>query len=216
VKSPQQAGKSHLFHKAARQWLFALSAALLGTIAAGPLDAFAGPQLFLSSLSYARLFSMDGEKAMSLTLSSTSFSNGGDIAKKFTCDGADTSPQLSWSDPPATTKSFALLVDDPDAPVGNWNHWTLWNLPSSARGLPEGVSKEARLPDGSQQGLNDFRKTGYNGPCPPPGKPHRYYFKLFALDAKLDLKAGASKPELEAAIKGHILAQAELMGRFGR
>lgn len=216
MKSPQQAGKSHLFHKAARQWLFALSAVFLGTIAAGPLGAFAGPQLILPSLSFARLFSLDGEKAMSLTLSSPSFSNGGDIAKKFTCDGADISPQLSWTDPPPTTKSFALLVDDPDAPVGNWNHWALWNLPSSARGLPEGMSKEARLPDGSQQGLNDFRKTGYNGPCPPPGKPHRYYFKLFALDAKLDLKAGASKPELEAAIKGHILAQAELMGRFGR
>ena len=216
MKSPQQAGKSYLFEKAARQWLFALSAVFLSTIVADPLDAFAGPQLFLPSLSYTRLFSLDGEKAMSLTFSSPSFSNGGDIAKKFTCDGADTSPQLSWTDPPATTKSFALLVDDPDAPVGNWNHWTLWNLPSSARGLPEGMSKEARLPDGSQQGLNDFRKTGYNGPCPPPGKPHRYYFKLFALDAKLDLKAGASKPQIEAAIKGHILAQAELMGRFGR
>lgn len=216
MKSPRQAGKSRLFPKTARQWLFALSAALFGTIAAGPLDAFAGPQLFLSSLYYARFFSLDGEKAMSLTLSSPSFSNGGDIAKKFTCDGVDTSPQLSWTDPPATTKSFALLVDDPDAPVGNWNHWTLWNLPSSARGLPEGMSKESRLPDGSQQGLNDFRKTGYNGPCPPAGKPHRYYFKLFALDAKLDLKAEAGKPELEARIKGHILAQAELMGRFRR
>jgi Raf kinase inhibitor-like YbhB/YbcL family protein len=216
VISPQQAGKFHLFLKAARPWLSAVSAVFLGTIAAGPLDAFAGPQLFLSSPSYARFFPLDGEKAMSLTLSSPSFSNGGDIAKKFTCDGADTSPQLSWTDPPAGTKSFALLVDDPDAPVGNWNHWTLWNLPSSARGLPEDMSKDARLPDGSQQGLNDFHRTGYNGPCPPPGKPHRYYFKLFALDAKLDLKAGASKPELEAAIKGHILAQAESMGRFGR
>jgi len=153
---------------------------------------------------------------MSLTLSCPSFSNGGDIAKKFTCDGADLSPQLAWSEPPEGTKSLALLVDDPDAPVGNWNHWTLWNLPPSSRGLKEGISKEARSPDGSEQGLNDFRKTGYNGPCPPPGKPHRYYFKLFALDAKLDLKAGAGKRELEAAMKGHILAQAEWMGRFGR
>ena len=214
--SPQQAGKSHLFQKAARQWLSALSTALLTTIAAGPLDAFAGPQLFLSSVSYIRIFSLDGEKAMSLTLSSSSFSNGGDIAKKFTCEGADISPQLSWTNPPAATRSFALVVDDPDAPVGNWNHWTLWNLPASARGLPEDMSKEARLPDGSQQGLNDFRKTGYNGPCPPAGKPHRYYFKLFALDAKFDLKPRVGKPELEAAIKGHILAQAELMGRFSR
>jgi Raf kinase inhibitor-like YbhB/YbcL family protein len=105
---------------------------------------------------------------MSLTLSSPSFPNGGDIAKKFTCDGADVSPQLSWTDPPAAAKSFALLVDDPDAPIGNWNHWTAWNLPSTLRGLPEGVPKQAQLSDGSRQGRNDFRKPGYNGPCPPP------------------------------------------------
>jgi len=153
---------------------------------------------------------------MSLTISSPSFSNGGDIAKNFTCDGADVSPQLSWTDPPAGTKSFALLADDPDAPAGNWNHWVMWNLSPEARGLPEGVSKDSRLPDGSQQGKNDFPKIGYNGPCPPPGKPHRYYFKLFALDTKLDLKAGAGKRELEAAMKSHILAQAEWMGRSGR
>lgn len=153
---------------------------------------------------------------MSLAISSPSFSNGGDIAKKFTCDGVDVSPQLSWTDPPFGAKYFALLVDDPDAPVGNWNHWTLWNLPSNVRGLPEGVSKDAQLPDGVQQGLNDFRKTGYNGPCPPPGKPHRYYFKLLALDSKLELKAGAGKRELEAAIKGHVLEQSEWMGRYKR
>jgi Raf kinase inhibitor-like YbhB/YbcL family protein len=153
---------------------------------------------------------------MSFTLSSSSFSNGGDIAKKFTCDGADVSPQLSWTDPPAATKSFALLTDDPDAPVGNWNHWTAWNLPPTLRSLPEGVPKQAQLSDGSQQGHNDFRKPGYNGPCPPPGKPHRYYFKLFALDIKLDLKPSASKKELEAAMKGHIVAQSEWIGRYGR
>jgi Raf kinase inhibitor-like YbhB/YbcL family protein len=182
-----------------------------------PPKTFDASQLFISSpLSFTRLFAREGEKAMPLTLSSPSFTDGGDIAKKFTCEGADISPQLSWTDPPAATKSFALLVDDPDAPVGNWNHWTLWNLPPSARGLPEGMSKEARLPDGSQQGLNDFRKTGYNGPCPPAGKPHRYYFRLFAVDSKLDLKPGDGKSELEAAIKGHILAQSELMGRFAR
>ena len=156
------------------------------------------------------------EPSMSFTISSPSFSNGGDIAKKFTCDAADLSPQLTWTEPPAATKTFALLVDDPDAPVGNWNHWTMWNLPPNLRGLPEGVNKEASLPDGSMQGRNDFRKTGYNGPCPPPGKPHRYFFKLYALDAKLDLKAGAGKKELEAAMKGHILAQAEWMGKYGR
>ena len=151
-----------------------------------------------------------------LSVSSPSFSNGGAIPKKFTCDGPDVSPQLSWTDPPAETKSSALLVDDPDAPVGNWNHWVAWNLPPTLRALPEGLSKDGHLSDGTQQGLNDFRKAGYNGPCPPPGKPHRYYFKLFALDTKLNLKPTASKKELEAAMKGHILAPAEWMGRYGR
>jgi Raf kinase inhibitor-like YbhB/YbcL family protein len=154
--------------------------------------------------------------SMSLSISSPSFSSGGEIPRKFTCDGADVSPQLAWTEPPGGTKSFALLVDDPDAPVGNWNHWAIWNLPASARGLGEGLSKDPTLPDGSQQGKNDFRKSGYNGPCPPPGKPHRYYFKLFALDAKLDLKPGATKRDVEAAMKGHILAQSEWMGRYGR
>jgi len=153
---------------------------------------------------------------MSFSISSPSFSDGGDIAKKFTCDAEDVSPQLTWTEPPAGTKSFALLVDDPDAPVGNWNHWAMWNVPPESRGLPEGVKKTAQLPDGTQQGLNDFRKTGYNGPCPPPGKPHRYYFKLFALDAKLTLKEKSGKKELEAAMKGHIVAQAQWMGRYGR
>jgi Raf kinase inhibitor-like YbhB/YbcL family protein len=153
---------------------------------------------------------------MALAISSTRFTNGGDISKPFTCDGADVSPPLVWTEPPQGTKSFALLVDDPDAPVGNWNHWTLWNLPPTARGLPEGLSKTAQLSDGTMQGLNDFRKAGYNGPCPPSGKPHRYYFKLFALDLKLSLKEGARKQDLEAAMKGHILQQAEVMGRYGR
>jgi Raf kinase inhibitor-like YbhB/YbcL family protein len=158
----------------------------------------------------------NGGKAVAFTISSPSFSNGGDIAKKFTCDGADVSPQLTWSDPPTGTKSLGLLADDPDAPVGNWNHWVVWNLPAESRELGENVAKTGQLPDGSRQGPNDFRKTGYNGPCPPPGKPHRYYFKIFALDAKLDLKGSAGKRELEAAMKGHILAQAEWMGRYGR
>jgi len=156
------------------------------------------------------------DPAMSLTISSPSFPNGGDIAKQFTCDSADVSPQLSWTEPPAGTRSFALLVDDPDAPVGNWNHWAMWNMPSTLRSLPEGVSKTAHLPDGSVQGLNDFHKPGYNGPCPPPGKAHRYYFKLLALDTSLDLKPTAGKHQLEAAMKGHILAQAEWMGRYRR
>jgi len=151
-----------------------------------------------------------------MNLSSTSFPNGGAIDKKFTCDGADVSPQLSWNDPPAGTNTFALLVDDPDAPVGNWNHWTLWNVPSTTGNMAEGVQKQASLPDGAQQGMNDFRKPGYNGPCPPAGKPHRYYFKLFALDTKLELKPETGKKGLESAMQGHILARAEWMGRYGR
>src|SRR2546423_2300312 len=157
-----------------------------------------------------------GERNMNCNISSNSFASSGEIPKKFTCDGADVSPQLSWSEPPAGSKSFALLVDDPDAPAGNWNHWTMWNLPPTVRKLDEGLSKTAQLPDGTQQGLNDFRKIGYNGPCPPPGKPHRYYFKLYALDGKLNLKPGARKAEVEAAMKGHILGQAELIGKYGR
>jgi len=161
-------------------------------------------------------FVIEAEASMFLTISSPSFSNGGNIPQKFTCDGADVSPQLSWSEPPAGTKTLALLVDDPDAPVGNWNHWTMWNVPTTTRSFAEGLRKEAELSDGSRQGQNDFRQTGYNGPCPPRGKPHRYYFKLYALDTRLDLKPGAAKKDVEAAMKGHILAQAEWMGRYGR
>jgi Raf kinase inhibitor-like YbhB/YbcL family protein len=153
---------------------------------------------------------------MSLNISSPSFTNGGAIPKKFTCDGADVSPELTWTDPPAGTKTFALLSDDPDAPVGNWNHWVIWNLPANLRSLPEGISKHAHLADGSAQAMNDFHKPGYSGPCPPPGKPHRYYFKLFALDTTLTLQGEAGKPELEAAMKGHILAHAEWMGTYKR
>ena len=153
---------------------------------------------------------------MALTISSSAFSNGGNIPRKFTCDGPDVSPSLTWTEPPTGTKSLALLVDDPDAPVGNWNHWTLWNLPDTSRGLAEATSRDARLADGTEQGKNDFGKTGYNGPCPPPGKPHRYYFKLFALDIKLNLKAGSRNQELEAAMKSHVVAQAEWMGTYGR
>ena len=151
-----------------------------------------------------------------LSISSPSFANGGEIPKKFSCDGPDVSPQLGWSEPPAGTAAFALLVDDPDAPAGNWNHWTIWNIPASARSLPEGVSKSRRLPDGSQQGMNDFKKVGYNGPCPPANKPHHYHFQLFAVDTKLNLTGDAGKPELATAMKGHVLAQAEWIGTFRR
>jgi Raf kinase inhibitor-like YbhB/YbcL family protein len=153
---------------------------------------------------------------MSFQISSAAFSGGETIPKKFTCDGPDVSSQLSWKDAPQATQSFALIVDDPDAPAGTWVHWVLYNLPANTRELPEGIEKQEQLSDGALQGRNDFRKIGYAGPCPPRGKPHRYYFKLYALDLKLDLKGGATKADLEAAMKGHILSQTELIGRYGR
>jgi Raf kinase inhibitor-like YbhB/YbcL family protein len=154
--------------------------------------------------------------AMVFQVTSVAFSAGDMIPKKFTCDGPDVSPQLAWNDPPVGTESFALIVDDPDAPVGTWVHWVLYDLPAPARQLAEGVAKQEQLPSGARQGRNDFGKIGYGGPCPPPGKGHRYFFKLYALDAKLNLKAGATKADVERALKGHILGQAELMGRYGR
>jgi Raf kinase inhibitor-like YbhB/YbcL family protein len=158
----------------------------------------------------------EGGSAMSLAVTTTAFSPGGAIPSVHTCDGPDSSPDLSWSGAPAGVQSFALIADDPDAPVGTWTHWIIWNIPPHNTGLPKSVPKDETLGDGARQGRNDFRRIGYGGPCPPPGKPHRYFFKLFALDAKLDLKAGAGRNELEQAIKGHVLAQGELVGKFGR
>ncbi len=153
---------------------------------------------------------------MSLKLTTTAFQPGGIIPKKFTCDGADVSPALAWSDLPAGTQSVALIMDDPDAPVGTWVHWVLYDLPPSAHELPEGVPKQEELANGARQGRNDFRKIGYGGPCPPRGPAHRYFFKLYVLDAKTKLKAGGTKADLERAMQGHILAQAELVGRYQR
>ena len=149
-------------------------------------------------------------------LTSPSFSSGSTIPRKHTCDGSDVSPALAWSGAPQGTQSFALIADDPDAPVGTWSHWVLYDLPAGTTSLAENVSKVDAPPTGGRQGRNDFRKLGYGGPCPPPGTPHRYFFKLYALDRMLGLKAGASQKEVEKALQGHILAQAELMGKYGR
>jgi Raf kinase inhibitor-like YbhB/YbcL family protein len=154
--------------------------------------------------------------AMSFKLTSSAFENGATIPKQFTCDGTDLSPALEWSGAPEKTKSFSLIVDDPDAPVGTWVHWVLYDLPADAKQLGEGVAKEEQLANGAQQGRNDFRRIGYGGPCPPAGPAHRYFFKLYALDAMLNLKAGASKADVEKAMAGHVLAQAALMGRYKR
>lgn len=161
-------------------------------------------------------FAQEKGGARSLQISSAVFSAGETIPKKFTCDGPDVSLQLKWNDPPANTQSFALIMDDPDAPGGTWVHWVLYDLPANTRELAEGVAKQEQLSSGARQGRNDFGKTGYGGPCPAPGKPHRYFFKLYALDGRLDLKIGATKADVERAIDGHILAQAELIGKYGR
>jgi Raf kinase inhibitor-like YbhB/YbcL family protein len=153
---------------------------------------------------------------MSFEVTSPAFSAGEAIPKEFTCDGPDVSPKLSWSDPPSKTQSLALIMDDPDAPVGTWVHWVLYDVPADMKELPEGGPKQEQLASGARQGRNDFGKIGYGGPCPPPGKPHRYFFKLYAIDTKLNLKSGVTKSDLERAMKGHILAQAELIGRYGR
>ncbi len=150
-----------------------------------------------------------------MKLESSAFQPGAMIPAKYTCDGEDLSPPLNWSDPPAGTQSFALISDDPDAPVGTWVHWVMWNIPTSARALEENLPKTASLPNGSKQGTTDFRRVGYGGPCPPSGT-HRYFFKLYALDATLNLPATTTKKDLEKAIRGHILAQAELIGKYHR
>jgi len=157
-----------------------------------------------------------GGHTMAFTLTTTAFSVGGEIPKKYTCDGADLSPALAWNDVPAGTKTFALIADAPDAPVGTWTHWVIWDIPAKLTGLAENVLKTDTLADGTRQGRNDFRRIGYGGPCPPPGKPHRYFFRLYALDSKLEVAAGARRAELDRAMSGHVLAQAEVMGKYGR
>lgn len=150
-----------------------------------------------------------------MELKSEAFKPGEMIPTKYTCDGPDVSPSLTWSDPPAGTKSFALISDDPDAPVGTWVHWVMWNIPADARALEENVPKKESLPNETKQGTTDFRRIGYGGPCPPSGT-HRYFFKLYALDTTLNLPASTTKKDLEKAMQGHILAQAELMGKYRR
>ena len=156
------------------------------------------------------------QKVMSLQITSTAFSEGQPIPAKYSCAGSDISPPLQWTNTPANTKSFALIADDPDAPVGTWVHWVLYDLPANATGLPEDVAKTQTISSGAKQGMNTWPRLGYGGPCPPPGKPHRYFFKLYALDTMLNLKPGATKKDVEAAMKGHILAEGQLMGTYQR
>jgi hypothetical protein len=154
------------------------------------------------------------EAPKSFTLTSSAFNNDSAIPPKYSCDGQDVSPALSWANAPAGTKAFALICDDPDAPGGIWVHWVIFNIPSTVTTLQEGVQKQAQLADGSLQGRNDFGDTGYGGPCPPPGSLHHYEFKLYALDQVLPLQAGATKAQLVNAMSGHILAEVKLVGTF--
>lgn len=154
------------------------------------------------------------EAAMALSITSTAFAQGKPIPSAYTCDGKSISPPLAWSGAPAGARSLALIMDDPDAPMGTFVHWIVYNIPAESAGLPEAISPEALLTDGTAQGQNSARRTGYTGPCPPGGK-HRYFFKLFALDTSLSLSA-ATKETLLQAMQGHILAQGELMGTYSR
>jgi Raf kinase inhibitor-like YbhB/YbcL family protein len=153
---------------------------------------------------------------MAWTLQSSALPAGGDIPRDYTCDGADRSPPLSWTDPPGGTQSLALIVHDPDAPGGDFTHWVLFNLPARLRELPPGLPPDPELADGSRQGRNGFGRAGYGGPCAPAGPAHRYVFELSALDAPLPLGGGATRPQVEAAMRGHSLGRAQLTGTYRR
>jgi hypothetical protein len=151
-------------------------------------------------------------------LESSAFIDGASIPRQHTCDGQDLSPALAWTGEPSGTRAFALICDDPDAPRGTWVHWVLYDLPAAAHAVAPGLSTDAELkePAGARQGKNDFGRTGYGGPCPPPGPAHRYFFKVYALDREIGLPGGKTKAEVEAAMKGHVLAEAQLMGMYRR
>jgi len=151
-----------------------------------------------------------------LIISSPSFETGETIPPRQTCIGEDVSPPLNWTGGLDKVVSYAIICEDPDAPGGTWIHWVIFDIPMQTTSLPEGVSDTPQLEDGSKQGINDFKKLGYGGPCPPPGKPHRYYFRLYGLDQLTGLEPGSTADELKDRMRGHIVAQGELMGVFGR
>lgn len=152
---------------------------------------------------------------MEIEIRSSAFANGSMIPKKYTCDGADISPPLQWSPVPEGTSSIALICNDPDAPMGTWVHWVLYKLPADTTALPENIPPDAALPNGARQGVTDFGRPGYGGPC-PPGGTHRYFFKVYALDIEPDLPAAATEQDLLDDMAGHILARGQLMGRYKR
>jgi Raf kinase inhibitor-like YbhB/YbcL family protein len=153
---------------------------------------------------------------MEIELASPAFQEGGTIPKQYTGDGEDVSPPLAWTGVPEGTRSFALICEDPDARRKTWVHWVVYNIPAMARRLTEGQPRDAHLTDGSLQGVTDFGKVGYGGPAPPPGKPHRYFFKLFALDTEFPDEEQMTRDQLRDAMNGHLLAEGQLMGTYGR
>ena len=153
---------------------------------------------------------------MAFKLTSSAFRQNDRIAKEYTCEGSDMSVPLNWEDPPAGTKSFALIADDPDAPRGTWVHWVLYDIPADVRELSAGFAPEESLQNGAKQGKNDFGKTGYGGPCPPGGRAHHYHFRLYALDQMTGLKSRATKQQLLGAMMGHVLAETQLIGTYKR
>ena len=156
-----------------------------------------------------------GERTMNMTIESSAFADGQAIPARYTGDGEDVSPPLAWSNLPNGTAELALVMDDPDAPRGTWDHWIVYKIPPDRTGLKEAAAGAGRRADPPlAEGRNSWGKTGYGGPAPPPGKPHHYHFKLYALDAPVDLPAGATKARLESAIKGHVLGKAELVGTY--
>ena len=155
------------------------------------------------------------EMKMEFKLTSSAFEEGGMIPKKYTCDAEDVSPPLAWGTVPEGTKSLILICDDPDAPVGTWIHWVLYDIPSDVKELSESVPDDDTLENGAKQGTNDFGNLGYGGPCPPSGT-HRYFFKLYALDSILELEPGKTKAEVLDSMEGHLLAETQLIGKYSR
>ncbi len=170
---------------------------------------------FFSS-AFAQSDTNESSTTAAFTISSSAFENGQRIPDEYTCEGEDSSPALEWSNPPEGTVTYVLICDDPDAPGGTWVHWVLYNLRGTLRRLPEKFLREPELPGGAMNGRNSWERFGYYGPCPPPGSPHRYYFKLYALDRRLELQAGATKEEVLAEMEGSVLGVAEYMGTYSR
>ncbi len=171
--------------------------------------------LILAALWLRQAATAQAQPHVILRIQSSSFSNGGAIPRRYTCDGSNDSPNLHWLSVPAETKSFALVMSDPDAPM-NFTHWIAYNIPASAHELAEGASAHAAMPRGSAEGTNSFGRSGYGGPCPPAGKPHHYVFRLYALDVRLGLPPGVAREQLESAISRHVLAEGQIVGIYQR